>query len=219
MIEDIEIVQKNYIEKKAAEYRSRGYEVEENCPLDFLPGFRADLVVRKNGEAKVIEVRFRTSLAGSPQIEELARILHDKPGWSFELMLVGEPERLDSPEGVQSFAREEILQRLDETKKALDHGLSEAAFLLVWSAFEAATRELIAAEGVSIARVTKTGHVLDQAVHHGVISREDYDYLANMRRYRNAIAHGFDVSDFNDEKVTELIAVVRRLLDSEPELA
>ena len=219
MIEDIEIVQKNYIEKKAAEYRSRGYEVEENCPLDFLPGFRADLVVRKNGEAKVIEVRFRTSLAGSPQIEELARILHDKPGWSFELMLVGEPERLDSPEGVQSFAREEILQRLDETKKAFDHGLSEAAFLLVWSAFEAATRELIAAEGVSIARVTKTGHVLDQAVHHGVISREDYDYLANMRRYRNAIAHGFDVSDFNDEKVTELIAVVRRLLDSEPELA
>lgn len=218
MIEDIEIVQKNYIEKKAAEYRSRGYEVEENCPLDFLPGFRADLVVRKNGEAKVIEVRFRTSLAGSPQIEELARILHDKPGWSFELMLVGEPERLDSPEGVQSFAREEILQRLDETKKALDHGLSEAAFLLVWSAFEAATRELIAAEGVSIARVTKTGHVLDQAVHHGVISREDYDYLANMRRYRNAIAHGFDVSDFNDEKVTELIEVVRRLLDSEPEL-
>ncbi len=219
MIEDIEIVQKNYIEKKAAEYRSRGYEVEENCPLDFLPGFRADLVVRKNGEAKVIEVRFRTSLAGSPQIEELARILHDKPGWSFELMLVGEPERLDSPEGVQSFAREEILQRLDETKKALDHGLSEAAFLLVWSAFEAATRELIAAEGVSIARVTKTGHVLDQAVHHGVISREDYGYLADMRRYRNAIAHGFEVNDFSDDKVTELIAVVLRLLDSEPELA
>jgi uncharacterized protein YutE (UPF0331/DUF86 family) len=219
LIEDIEIVQKNYIEKKAAEYRSRGYEVDENCPLDFLPGFRADLVVRKDGEAKVIEVRCRTSLAGSPQIEELARILHDKPGWSFELLLVGEPERLDSPEGAQSFARDEILQRLDETRKALEHGLSEAAFLLVWSAFEATTRELIAAEGVSIARVTKTGHVLDQAVHHGVISREDYDYLANMRRYRNAIAHGFDVSDFSDEKVTELIEFVRRLLDSEPELA
>ena len=52
-----------------------------------------------------------------------------------------------------------------------------------------------------------------------MISREDYDYLANMRRYRNAIAHGFDVSDFSDEKVTELIEFVRRLLDSEPELA
>ena len=39
-----------------------------------------------------------------------------------------------------------------------------------------------------------------------------------MRRYRNAIAHGFDVSGFNDEKVTELIEVVVRLLDSEPEV-
>ena len=153
-----------------------------------------------------------------PNVAELAEILYDKPGWSFELLLVGEPEKLDSPEGAQSFAREEILQRLDETKKALKHGMSEAAFLLVWSAFEAATRELIAAEGVSIARVTKTGHVLDQAIFHGVISREDYDCLADMRRYRNAIAHGFEVNGFGEEKVNELIEFVQRLLDSEPEL-
>ena len=52
-MEDIEIIRKNFIEKKAAEYRSRGYEVEEDCPLEFLPGFRADMVVRKDGESKV----------------------------------------------------------------------------------------------------------------------------------------------------------------------
>ncbi|MDE0462693.1 MAG: hypothetical protein OXH93_09800 [Caldilineaceae bacterium] len=217
-MEDIEIIRKNYIGKKAAEYRSRGYEVEEDYPLEFLPGFRADMVVHKDGESKVIEIRPRTVSANSSQMAELAEILYDKPGWSFELLLVGEPEKLDSPEGAQSFAREEILQRLDETKKALKHGMSEAAFLLVWSAFEAATRELIAAEGVSIARVTKTGHVLDQAIFHGVISREDYDCLADMRRYRNAIAHGFEVNGFGEEKVNELIEFVQRLLDSEPEL-
>lgn len=218
-MEDIEIIRKNYIEKKAAEYRSRGYEVEEDCPLEFLPGFRADMVVHKDGESKVIEIRPRIISASSSQMTELAEILYDKPGWSYELLLVGEPEKLDSPEGAQSFAREEILQRLDETKKALKHGMSEAAFLLVWSAFEAATRELIAAEGVSIARVTKTGHVLDQAIYHGVISREDYEFLADMRKYRNAIAHGFEVNGFKDEKVRELIDFVLRLLDSEPELA
>jgi len=37
-------------------------------------------------------------------------------------------------------------------------------------------------------RVTQSGYVLDQAVMHGVISREDYDYLADMRKYRNALA-------------------------------
>ncbi|MDE0199654.1 MAG: hypothetical protein OXK78_15730, partial [Caldilineaceae bacterium] len=65
---------------------------------------------------------------------------------------------------------------------------------------------------------TQSGYVLDQAVYHGVISREEYDYLADMRKYRNAIAHGFDVDGFSDEKVTALIEVVERLLDSVPEL-
>ena len=219
MIKDVEIVQRNFIEKKAAEYRSKGYEVTQDCPLDFLPGFLADLVVCKDGETKVIEVKYRALLAVSPKISELSQILHDKPGWSFELLLVGEPEKLDSPDGARSFAAEEIRQRLAEAGKALKHGLGEAAFLLAWSAFEAVARELIAAEGISITRVTKSGYVLDQAVYHGIISREDYDHLADMRKYRNAIAHGFDVNGFTDHKVTELIEVVLRLLDSEPELA
>ena len=218
-MKDVEIVQRNFIEKTAAEYRSKGYEVEQDCPLEFLPGFLADLVVRKDGETKVIEVKYRAALAESPRISELAQILHDKPDWSFELLLVGEPERLDSPEGARSFAVEEIRHRLAEAEKALEYGLEEAAFLLVWSAFEAVVRELIAAEGVSITRVTQSGYVLDQAVYHGVISRADYDYLADMRGYRNAIAHGFDVGGFSNEKVTELMKSVVRLLDSEPELA
>ena len=219
MIEDIEILERKFIAKTAAKYRSRGYEVEEDCPLEFLPGFRADLVARKDGDVRVIEVKSRTSLALTPKLNELAEILYSKPGWSYDLLLVGEPEKLDSPEDARSFAAEEIRQRIAEAEKALGHGLGEAAFLLVWSAFEAATRELITAEGVSIERVTQSGYVLDQAVYHGVISRDDYDYLADMRRYRNAIAHGFDVNGFSDEKVTELIGFVVQLLDSEPALA
>ena len=34
-------------QKTAEEYRSRGYEVLLEAPLDFLPGFTADLLVRK----------------------------------------------------------------------------------------------------------------------------------------------------------------------------
>ena len=57
------------------------------------------------------------------------------------------------------------------------------------------------------------------AVMHGIISREDHNYLSDMMKYRNAIAHGFDANGFSDDKVTELIEVVVRLLDSEAELA
>ena len=87
-------------QKTAEEYRSRGYEVLVEASLDFLPGFTADLLVRKGDEVKVIEVKSRPSLAADPKISELARIIESKPGWTFELLLVSEPEKLDSPEGL-----------------------------------------------------------------------------------------------------------------------
>ena len=89
--------------KTAEEYRSRGYEVVMEAPLEFFPGFIADLLVRKGDEVKVIEVRSRPSLAADPRIGELARRVESKPGWTFELVLVSEPEKLDSPTGARSF--------------------------------------------------------------------------------------------------------------------
>ena len=68
------------------------------------------------------------------------------------------------------------------------------------------------------ARAKTAAYVLDMAVMHGIISREDYDYLTDTMKYRNAIAHGFDVNGFSDEKVMELFGVVARLLDSKPEV-
>lgn len=217
--EDVTILERNFIEKKAVEYRSRGFTVEKNGSLKFLPGYRADLIVRKDGVAKVIEVKSRTSLAQSPSRRKLAEVLNGKPGWSYELLLVGEPEKLESPEGAQSFTEDEIRQRMDEAETVLEGGSGEAAFLLAWSACEAATRRWVEAEGIAIKRVTKAGYVLDTAVFHGIISRNDSRYLTDMMKYRNAIVHGFDVKGFSDEKVTELISFVRRLLDPEPDLA
>ena len=120
--------------KVAQDYRSKGYEVSRDVPLDFLPGFRADLIARKDGDTVVVEVKGRSALSANPKIRELATILETKPGWSFELLLVGEPERLDSLEGARSFEYKGILDRLGEAEKALGVGLAEAAFVLAWSA-------------------------------------------------------------------------------------
>lgn len=206
-MEDIAILERKFIAKTAAKYRSRGYEVEESCELDFLPGFHVDLVARKDDEVRVIEVKSRTSLAATPKLNELAEILYSKPGWSYDLLLIGEPEKLESPEGAQPFAEEEIRRRLAEAEAVLEKGSGKAVI-----------RNLIETEGIAITRVTTAAYVLDMAVMHGIISREDYGYLTDMMKYRNAIAHGFDVNGFSDEKVTALIGVVARLLDSEPEV-
>ena len=156
-------------------------------------------------------MKSRPSLAADPKISELARIIESKPGWSFELLFVSEPEKVDSPEGARSFEKENIAQRIEQAEESLGARLPEAAFLLAWSAAEAAIRELLTGEGVPNTSITSPGYVLDQGVFHGVISRSEYDALTRMRKYRNAIVHGFSIDDFSDQLVSDLIETIRRI--------
>ena len=206
MMEDIKTREQRFVEKRAAEYRSRGYVVLKDAPLDFFPGFRADLLVQKDGESKVIEVKTRTSMAQTPEIAELAEVLSSMPGWSFDLLLVGEPERLDAPEDIRPFSGQEIIERIHGAERALEYGILDAAFLLAWSACEAALREMLATEDFEIKRVTESDYVLAYATSEGVISEADENFLSEMLAYRNAIAHGFQFGNFDpQEKVSEVI--------------
>ena len=211
MMEDLAIIKKEFASKRAAEYRSRGYEVLQDAPLDFMPGFRADLLVRKNGETRVIAVQTRTGLAVTPALEELAEAISAMPGWSFDLQLVSEPERLDAPESAESFDPAGIDRRIVEAERSLAEGFAEAAFVLAWSAAEAAIRSLAAAAGVDIRRVTQSRYLLRHAVHQDAISQRDYERLSEMLAYRNAIVHGFAARGFDAQQVHDLIAVVRKL--------
>ena len=198
--------------KTADEYRNKGYKVSVDMPLDFLPGFRADVVVSKDGETKVIEVKSRSSLGANPKIVELARIIDTKPGWSFDLVLVAEPEIVASPQGAHPFKGEAILQRIEEAENTLAAGFSQAAFLLAWSACEASLRDLVAEEDISDSQITRPDYVLKQAVFQGLLSHDDYASLTTMRKYRNAIVHGFSVDNFGNELTTGLINVAKRIM-------
>ena len=194
------------------DWRSKGYAVLPAQKLEFLPDFTPDLIVRKDGETKVIEIRSRSSLATSPKLREWAQQIHSTPGWSFELVLVGEPEKLASPEGLRSFDVADVLRRIDQAETVLASGFSEAAFLLAWTASEAAIRVSLVEYGSSAAEITTSGHLLDQAVYLGVISRDEYRYLTTAKKNRNAIAHGFGIGDVSDESVTNLLGTARAIV-------
>ena len=185
-MEDIRIREQLFIEKRAVEYRSRGYEVSRDAPLDFFPGFRADLLVQKDDENKVIAVKTRTSIALAPEIAELAEVLSTMPGWSLDLLLVGEPEKLDAPEGTNPFSDEEIIERIRGAERAFEASLLDASFLLAWSACEAVLREMLSAEDFEIKRVTESDYILAYAASQGVIicSRREFScrkcWLAGM---------------------------------------
>jgi hypothetical protein len=201
----------------AEEYRRRGYEVlEEPSPEqlpDLLSGYHPDLFVRKGDEVIVVEVKSRSSLAKETQIRELARLLQTKDHWNFELVVVGEEVPLTAPEGARPFEREDILQGIETAERLLDTGAPEAALLLAWPTSEATVRLLTAEEGILVDRLTPL-HILKQAVMNGVISRDDYSFLMNVMKYRNALVHGFKIIDFDPALVRELISTTKRLLQS-----
>ena len=211
MIKAVPDIQYIFTLKSADDYRMRGYEVQKDVPLDFFPNYQADLLATKNGEKRVVLVRTRTTLAADPKITQLARIIDEKPGLSFDLILVAEPEKLSSPEGARIFERENIDNRLDEVQTALDAGLPEAAFLLAWSTAEAVLRDILAADGIPTDSVTATAFVLSQAAYEGIILPEEQAVLRRLRKYRNAIVHGFTMTDFSEELVTELVETIRRI--------
>ena len=199
----------------AEEYRSKGYEVIEEPSTeqlpDFLSGYRPDLLVRKGDEAVVVEVKSRSSLAKDAQIRDLAQLLQTKPHWNFELVVVAEAERISAPEGARPFERDDILRGIEAAERLLESGFSEAALLLAWSTAEATVRLLIEEEGIVLDHLNPP-YILKQAVMNGVIARDDYNFLTNIIKYRNALVHGFKTIDFDPALVSELISMTKRLL-------
>ena len=204
------------VQELAQEYRSKGYEVisepsPEQLP-DFLGKYRPDLLVRKDSESIIVEVKTRSSLAGNLRFRELARVLDARPGWKFELVTVREKEKLDAPEGVRPFDREDISSRLETVEGLLETGSSEAAFLLGWVVLEATVRLLVEEEQLTLDRIAPS-YLLRQAVTNGVISRGDYDLLLRTMKYRNALVHGFKIADFDAALVRDFLNTTKHLLE------
>jgi hypothetical protein len=219
MTEPTHAVEKQRVGVLAEEYRSKGYEViiepsSDQLP-EFLSGYRPDLLVRKGNEAVIVEVKSRSSLTQNSEIRDLARLVHGAPGWNFELVVIGEEGRVNTPEEAVPLAREEILQRLQESERLLDAGAVEAAVLVAWSASEAAVRLLATEEGLALDRPTAM-FVIKQAVMNGVILREDYNFFERAMKYRNALAHGYKVPNLDPMLVKDLIGTTKHILEDQP---
>ena len=217
-METTNILEKQRTRALAEEYRSKGYQVIESPSQDQLPDFlsnyRPDLLVQKGHEGVVVEVKSRASLAKNPRIRDLARLLQTKPRWNFELVVVSEKETLNTPEGIQPFEREDILRQIQAAEKLFLSGAVAAALLLSWPALEATVRLMAAAEGI-VPQLNPSA-LLEQAVSNGVISRGDYNFLMDTRKYRNALAHGFKAIDFDPALAKDLISTTKRLVEEDP---
>lgn len=198
----------------AEEYRSRGYAVivepsQAQLP-PFLAGYHPDLLLSKADESVVVEVRARRFLDKDSQARELAGLLRDRPGWSFELVLMDVGEQIDAPEDAHPFTMENILEGAAEAERLLASGFIEAALLRAWAAAEASVRLLAEGEDLLVGRPTPS-QLLKRAVMNGLLSREDYRFLLQALGRCNAYVHGFTLPDTGVAEVEALIDTAKRL--------
>ncbi|MCY3571765.1 MAG: hypothetical protein OXH19_10560 [Chloroflexi bacterium] len=198
-------------QETADAYRDQGYEVAIDQELDFMPGFRADLLARKGDQVRVIEIKSRSALVNAGVLDHLARAIEAQPGWSFELVLAAETETPEPPRGADPIDREHVHLRLDEAEQLLDEGHAESAFILACMAYEAKIRLLLGGAEKADSRLFSFRQMSEQASYLGVISAEERDKLTRLWDLRNAMIHGYHAPEFNEDSARELIDVVRGL--------
>ena len=205
------IAEEAAVREAAERLRRGGFEVVAGERLDLCGGFEPDLVARRGDEVTVVEVKPRSALAAHPTIAQVARAIESTPNWTFELVIVPEPELLEAPRVLKSLDGPGIDGRLEEAEELLVAGRFESAFLLAWSALEAKLRSSLATDDVSDERVTNTRFLLNQASFLGIMNDEDVAILRSLYEVRNAIAHGFFADGADLAEVRTLISLVRRL--------
>jgi uncharacterized protein YutE (UPF0331/DUF86 family) len=201
----------------AEEYRNKGYEVSfhpspDDLP-DFLKTYRPDMIVRREDESVIIEVKSRSSLNSSTQyLRNLAQAVEHHPGWRFELVMTNSEDATYPSKAESSLQKPEIETRLEVAKQlATQH--PESAILYSWSLVEATLRLVAEHEGLSL-REFDPLYLIKQLVTEGVISRSEYQILMDALSLRNAIAHGFKTTQLTQESVYRLINIAEQLLEA-----
>lgn len=129
----------------ADHYEKAGYEVliepaPEQLPFD-LNGYQPSLVASKAGNGFIIEVKQSSKRLPIDRFQTIAALVAEKPGWRF--LFVTPEENPETPlpgVALDHPTWKEVHNRIDRAKHLAGFGEDEAAFLILWIAFEKALR-------------------------------------------------------------------------------
>ncbi|HWT91908.1 MAG TPA: hypothetical protein VN238_02855 [Solirubrobacteraceae bacterium] len=178
------------IERTAATYRERGFDVvrdPEGAVYGWESEFRPDLLARYGDETIVVVVTSRYSLMLSPELRALRVEIDRRPRWRFEMVIV-EDQEIFSPEPPRP-DRETLREQLASAAAMLETD-GTAALLLVAATLEAHLRAAAFAQGVE----TKSRDLLQlvaDGASLGYVEDEDRPAIHAACDTWERLAHGF----------------------------
>jgi hypothetical protein len=201
------------------EYRKLGYLVLIHPDKDHLPGGLPlegiDLVAQKGEDRVAIEVKERHQLSDLTEVRKRAELVEAHRGWRFEFVVFPREQGPEIPtNGVDR--GDAILEALfDEVSLTLGVKAFRSAFVIAWSAVEAAMRAAARREGLQIERATPR-LLLKSLYSAGVISNEDFDRVERSFQARNALVHGLEPEQMDRDDIQFLLEFAKGLANTEP---
>ena len=200
------------LEQQVADnYRKEGYKVQVNPESDELPfdlgNYRPDLVVQKDNERFIIEVRGSAAQTSVDRLRDVAELVTQHPGWRF-LLITG-----DDTTEAEPLTNEQINQRKTQAERLISLGEMEAAFLTLWSVLEALLRRLAEQASIPIERFPTTS-LIKHLYSQGELSMSQYEKALDLQLLRNSLAHGLQTPELGDapNQLLELVNELESLL-------
>jgi hypothetical protein len=182
-------------EHVAQRYREAGYEVflypePTMIPFD-LGRYRPDILARKDNLNLVIEVKSTSNIGASyERLREVIEETRRHEGWRFVLVTERDLAEIPSRDDADQASWEEIQDGMKSAEKLKSMGEQQAAYLLLWIAFEQAIRKLSMESGLPLERLAPAV-MIRQLYSEGVLSMEQFDAARSSLETRNLVVHGF----------------------------
>ena len=184
-------------------YEALGFAVKTEPSADDIPfnlgGYRPDLLVEKEGEHIIVEVKKAGVPLSVDRLQALASTIRQHAGWRF--LLVPEEE-----EGLsQSFSSvgevvswQAVTERAKRAGHLLNLGETDAAFLMLWSTLEAMLRRHAEQIALPIERLPASA-LLNYLYSQGELTYEQFQQALTAMKVRNRLVHGFEATETTQE--------------------
>ncbi|MBO2009742.1 hypothetical protein [Hymenobacter negativus] len=187
----------------ARSYEAQGFVVKtapaaEDIPFDLGP-YRPDLLAEKEGQHFIIEVKKAGVPLSVDRLQALAETIRQHAGW--RLLLVPTDEEgpvLPTGNTNELVSWQAVAERAKRADHLLQLGESDAAFLMLWSAFEAMLRRHAEQVGLPIERLS-TAALLDYLYSQGELAYEQFEQARAALQVRNRLVHGFEAAEATQE--------------------
>jgi hypothetical protein len=198
--------------RAAREYRRLGYEVLEQPRGDALPSFlRAfapDLVVTRDDDHAVVEIKTRESIIGSNEFVELAKAVEAHPGWRLELISLGRRK-----EPLEELSPDALERLLAAGLSSYDAGQRDLALIYLVSVLDELVRDTAMRHRIK-GRDRSASAVIQELAFQGIIDEETADVLDWAWQQRRAIVHGHAGAEMSRAEIAQVVAACREVQEA-----